>query len=391
MAIEVRPVRGRVGRRTFLRFPWQIYPGRFSAWVPPLLSEERRRIDPERNPFFEHGAVELYIAYRRGRPVGRIAAIENRLHNEFHNDRVGFFGLFESVRDPEVAGALLDRAAAWVRGRDLDRLRGPVNFSTNEEAGLLVQNFEDPPAILMPYNPPYYAELLEGWGLGKAKDLLAYELEHDDFRHERFRALQRVLQRSEHDLEVRSLDMKRFVEEVALIRDLYNQAWERNWGFVPMTDAEVDRMAEQLKPVVEPELALIGEVDGEAAGFALALPDINQALRHLDGRLFPLGIFKLLWYMRRIRRIRIVTLGLKPEYRRTGLDALFYLEIFQRGSRKGYRRAESSWILEENRLMWRALEKMGFHRSKTYRLYERRLEGDGGTGGRGVPGREDGP
>ena len=336
--------------------------------------EERKRIDPKTNPFFGHGVVELFLAYKDGRPVGRIAAIENTLHNEFHEDRVGFFGMFESVDDPDVAGGLLDTAAAWVKGRGLDVLRGPTNFSINEECGLLVDAFDSSPYVMMTYNPPYYEPLLEGWGLVKAKDLFAYEGNRERFNRSRFEGLRkRLSKRSGLDMRVRSIRMKQFDEEVALIRDLYNAAWERNWGFVPMTDAEVDYMAKQLKPVIDPDLAMIGEINGEPAGFALALPDINQAIRRLNGRLLPFGILRLLWYMRRINGVRIITLGIKPEYRRSGLDALFYIEIFSRGTGKGHTRGESSWILEDNHLMRGALEKMGFSPYKTYRLYDRAL------------------
>jgi GNAT superfamily N-acetyltransferase len=372
VSVEIKPVETRAERRAFVRFPWRIYPGRYTAWVPPLLAEERKRIDPK-NPFFQHGSVQLFLAYRDGRVAGRIAAIENSLHNEFHGDKVGFFGLFESLNDHEVASALLDRAAAWVSARGLDRLRGPANFSTNEDCGLLVENFEDPPYIMMPYNPPYYEELLTGWGLEKVKDLLAYEIRREEVRLSRFSGLERLLKRSRLDIRVRSISMKRFNEEVALVRDIYNSAWERNWGFVPMTDAEVEYMAKQLKPVVDPDLALIGEVNGEPVGFALALPDINQAIRRLNGRLFPFGVAKLLWYMRRVNGVRVITLGLKPGYRRTGLAAMLYFEIFERGSKRGHTVAESSWILEDNRVMRGAVEKMGFRHYKTYRLYERAL------------------
>jgi GNAT superfamily N-acetyltransferase len=373
VSIEVRPVKTRAERRAFVRFPWQIYPGRYPAWVPPLLSEERKRIDPKKNPFFGHGAVELFLAYKGGRVAGRIAAIENRAHNEFHGDRVGFFGMFESENDAEVASALLDQAAEWVKDRGLDRLRGPTNFSTNDECGLLVDNFEDPPYVMMAYNPPYYEELLTRWGLEKAKDLLAYEGRAERFNKERFAALEDLIRRSRLEIRVRSVRMDRFDEEVALVRDLYNSAWERNWGFVPMTDSEVEYMAAQLKPVIDPDLALIGEINGEPAGFALALPDVNQAIRRVNGRLFPFGLFKFLWYKRRVKGIRIITLGLKEEFRRTGLAPLFYFEIFKRGTRKGHTLGESSWVLEDNHIVRGAAEKMGFRLYKTYRLYERAL------------------
>jgi GNAT superfamily N-acetyltransferase len=373
VSVEIRPVETRGERRAFLRLPWRIYPGRYSAWVPPLLSEERKRIDPSKNPFFSHGAVQLFLAYRGGRPVGRIAAIENSLHNQFHDDRVGFFGLFESIEDPEVAGALLDRAADWARGRGLAALRGPANFSTNEECGLLLDGYELPPVVLMTYNPPYYVGLLEGWGLRKVKDLLAYEGRTAEFEEARFAQLEGLIERSGRDIQVRSVRMDRFNEEVALIRELYNAAWERNWGFVPLTDAEVDHLAKQLKPVLDPELALIGSVNGQPAGFALSLPDINQAIRHANGRLFPLGLIKLLWHMRRIDGVRIITLGVKEEFRGTLLAPLFYLETFRRARRRGHSWGESSWVLEDNAPMRSGIEKMNFRRTKTYRMYERSL------------------
>ncbi|HSG81000.1 MAG TPA: N-acetyltransferase [Gemmatimonadota bacterium] len=373
MSIEVRPVETRGERRAFVRFPWRIYPGRYPAWVPPLLLEEHKRIDPSKSPFFGHGAVQLYLAYRDGEPVGRIAAIENRLHNETHSDRVGFFGMYESVEDAEVARALLDTAAEWVRGRGLESLRGPTNFSTNEECGLLIDNFDAAPFVMMTYNPPYYVEQLEGWGLAKAKDLLAYEVRYENFDQRRFALIERLVERSGLGLAVRPIDMKNFDAEVSLVRDLYNAAWEKNWGFVPMTDAEVDHMAAQLKPVVDPDLALIGEAAGEPVGFALALPDVNQAIRHANGRLLPFGLLKLLWHMRRINGIRVITLGIKEKYRGSPLAALFYHEIFRRGVANGHRLAESSWILEDNIPMVAGVEKMGFHRSKTYRIYERSL------------------
>ncbi len=375
MGVDIRPVQTRAERRTFVRLPWSIYAGRYPAWVPPLLSEERKRIDPKHNPFFGHGAVQLFLAYRGGRAVGRIAAIENSLHNEFHAEKVGFFGMFECEEDPEVADALLDRAAEWVAGRGLDRLRGPTNFSTNEDCGLLVENFEDPPVVMMPYNPPYYEGLLTGWGLEKVKDLLAHKGTVAKFDKGRLELLERRIRRSEPRVAVRGLRMDKFDEEVDLVRGLYNAAWEKNWGFVPMTDAEVDHMAKQLKPVVDPDLALIGEHDGEPVGFALALPDINQAIRHLNGRLFPFGVLKLLWHMRRINGIRIITLGLKPEYRKSGLATLLYFEVFKRGTGKGHTWGESSWVLEDNMPMLGGLEKMRFWRYKTYRLYEKAIAG----------------
>lgn len=370
--VEIRSADSKRDREVFIRFPWRVYPGAFGAWVPPLLSEERRRLDP-RNPFFEHACVRLFLAHRGNDVCGRIAAIENTRHNEFHRDKVGFFGLFESVDDVEVAEALLDAASRWLLGRDLDRIRGPVNLSTNDDCGLLVDNFDDPPCVMMPFNPPYYETLLRACGLERIKDLLAYRITRGEFDEKRFSDLGRLIARSGFDIRVRPLRMRDFRGEVALIQELYNSAWEHNWGFVPMTDAEIEDMAARLKPIIQPELALIGRVDDQYAGFALALPDLNQALCHANGRLFPFGLVKILWHKRLIRRMRIITLGIKEQFRRTGLASLFYKEIFDRGVRLGYTVAESSWVLEDNHIMNSALEKMGFQRYKTYRLYERPL------------------
>jgi GNAT superfamily N-acetyltransferase len=226
---------------------------------------------------------------------------------------------------------------------------------------------------MMTYNPPYYVDLFEGWGLTKAKDLLAYRVKYEEFDQRRFDRLHGMLKRSGAEMEIRGLRMKRFEEEVELVRDLYNAAWERNWGFVPMTDDEVDHMAKQLKPVVDPDLALIGEVGGKPAAFALALPDVNRAIRHANGRLFPVGLIKLLWHMRKVNAMRVLTLGLLEEYRGSPLAPLLYMEIFQRGAAKGIRVCESSWILEDNQLMVQGVEKMGFTRYKTYRVYEKPL------------------
>jgi GNAT superfamily N-acetyltransferase len=372
VSVDVRPVRTSRDRKLFLHFPWRIYPGRYPAWVPPLLMEEKKRLSRKANPFFEHGDVELIVAYRNGEPVGRIAAVENRLHNRVHEDRLGFFGQFECVEDSDVATALLEAAAEWVAARGLDGIRGPVNFSMNEECGLLMDAYDDPPTILMTYNPPYYKDLLEGWGMTKAKDLLAWLADEETFDADRFSRLEKRVVRSDRDLRIRSLDMKNFHREVELVRDLYNEGWEKNWGFVPMTDAEVSHMAKGLKPVVDPDLVLIGEIDGEPAGFALSLPDINQAIAGINGRLLPFGLLRMLRGMKKIDRIRILTLGVLPEHRRSGLDVLLYYETFKRGTDKGYS-GESSWILEDNTLMNRALEKMGFKLYKTYRLYEKAL------------------
>lgn len=371
-AVTVRPVDGRADLDRFIRLPWRIY-ANDPVWVPPLLSDLKTVLDRRRHPFHQHADVEYFLAWRGDEVVGRIAAIVNHRHNEFHGEKTGFFGFFECIDDGDVARALLETAEAWLRERGMERVYGPESFSTNEESGLglLVDGFDKPPVIMMAHTPPYYPRLVEGAGYVKAKDLLAYWLDDQRPPERLVRGVERL--RQAERVKLRTLNLKDFAGEVARIKDIYNSAWERNWGFVPMTDAEFDHLARQLRPVVNPRLCAIAEVDGEPVGFALALPDFNQALKHVNGRLFPFGIFKLLWYRRKIDTLRVLTLGLKPGYRNKGIDAMLYLHIFREGVAAGFKQAECSWILEDNWDMRRGLERMGARVYKTYRIYEKTL------------------
>jgi GNAT superfamily N-acetyltransferase len=328
-----------------------------------------------KNPFFEHAEAEYFLAERDGEVVGRIAAISNRLHNETHDDRVGFFGFFETVDDQAVADALLEAAATWCRSKGHDLLRGPASFSVNDECGLLVDGFETPPTLMMPHNPRYYVTLLERAGFVKAKDLLVYEGGRED-RYvpvpERLaRGTELIRQRM--GITIRPLDMKNFEGEVERIKELYNAAWEKNWGFVPMTEHEIDHLAEQFKPVVIPELVPIAEKDGKVIGFGITLPDLNVVFRrNRSGRMFPV-ILKLLWALktRKIRRARILLLGVLPEYRGKGVDAMLYHWIWTKSGEREIYWGEAGWILEDNPAMNAGLEKMTFKVYKTYRLYDR--------------------
>jgi GNAT superfamily N-acetyltransferase len=330
-----------------------------------------------KNPFFEHAEAEYFIAERDGDVVGRIAAISNRLHNETHEDRVGFFGFFESIDDQDVANALLEAAAGWCRALGHDVLRGPTSFSVNDECGLLVDGFDTPPALMMPHNPPYYIGLLERAGLVKAKDLWVYqggsEQGYVPVPERLARATEMIRQRQ--GITLRSLNMKDFEGEVERIKELYNSAWEKNWGFVPMTEHEIDHLAEQFKPVVIPEMVPMAEKDGKLIGFGIALPDLNVIFRtNRSGRLFPM-ILRLLWAlkMKRIRRARILLLGVVPAYRGKGVDAMLYHWIWTKSAERGIYWGEAGWILEDNPAMNAGLEKMTFRVYKTYRLYDRRL------------------
>ncbi len=371
-ALRVVPAESRDAREAFVRLPWSIYGGD-PNWVPPLLADVRSRIDASEHPFHEHSDVRLFLALREGRPVGRIAAVHNRRHVEFHDEPVGFFGFFECERSDRTAAALFDAAGRWLRSRGLETMRGPASFSTNEEAGLLIEGFDRPPALMMTYNPPWYEELVLGQGFREAKTLLAYWLERDEPPEYLVRA-ESLVRRRYPEITVRPMRMSEFDREVERIREIYNAAWEHNWGFVPMTDAEFAHMASELKPVVEPELALLAEDgQGRPVGFSLSLPDLNQAIRHANGRLFPFGLAKILWHRRKVDAIRVITLGLVEEYRGKGLDALFYLETFRRGFELGFYKGEFSWILEDNEAMRRPLERFGAKVHKRYRLYDRPL------------------
>ena len=371
--LRVRAARDRRDLKRFIDLPYRLH-ARDPLWVPPLRRDVKALLSRDKNPFFEHAEAEYFIAERGGETVGRIAAISNRLHNETHGDRVGFF---ESVDDPAVASALLDAAAEWCRALGHDVLRGPTSFSVNDECGLLVDGFDKPPTLMMPHNPRYYVSLLERAGFSKAKDLWVYE-GGDEQRYlpvpERL-ARGTELIRQRQGITIRPLNIKEFQKEVERIKELYNAAWEKNWGFVPMTEHEIDHLAEQFKPVVIPELVPMAEKDGKLIGFGIALPDLNVVFRrHRSGRLFPM-IIDLLWSLatRRIRRARILLLGVLPEYRGKGVDAMLYHAIWTKSGERKIYWGEAGWILEDNPAMNAGLEKMTFKVYKTYRLYDRPL------------------
>jgi hypothetical protein len=369
--VVVDPVRTDADRDTFVKLQWQIYKDD-PHWVPPLYMERRDFIDASRHPFFHHGTVEFFLARRYGEVVGRIAAIDDPRFNEFHGSKTGHFGLFECIDEPEVAQALLAEAAKWIRGRGLTLMDGPIDYSSNYQIGLLVEGFEHDPYVMMPYNPRYYPALLEGAGLRKAKDLWAYSLDVTADPDPRFARIADKI-RLREGIVVRPVDMKDFAGEVARLKKVYNAAWEKNWGFVPFTDEEFTHLANDMKAVVKPELLLLAEVKGEPVAFAMTLPDANQVLKRVGGRLFPTGLFKALYWGNRINQARLITLGIVEGYRRRGLDAILTLETLRAGRRQGYKTGEISWTLENNDLVNRMITSFGGKRSKTYRVYEREV------------------
>jgi hypothetical protein len=372
--VEVKPARTSGDRRRFVEFPYKLYRGN-PHWIAPLRMAQKDILNTKSHPFYKTSDVEMFLARRDGRVVGRIMAILNNAHNEFHSERVGFFGFFEVENREDTAAELLDAAREWVRSRGAEVIRGPVNPSTNYECGLLVDGFDLDPMVMMTYNPPYYAELLEGYGMKKAMDLYAYDIGVDYFNHSN--KLQRVAERlrKKTNIRVRTVNMKDFKNEVEIIRQVYNDAWSRNWGFVPTSEEEFDHLAKDLKQIVDPRVLLIAEqtVEGgtaRAVGFLLAVPDINRALKKISGRLLPLGLLKLLWHSRKISSIRVITMGGIIEFQNLGLGSIFLDEIYRRGPAAGFPTGEMSWVLENNVMMNRAAELIGGRRTKTYRIYE---------------------
>lgn len=369
--MEIVPVSDGHGLDRFIAFPYDLHRDD-PLWVPPLRRDVRTLLTRGKNPFFEHGEIRCFLAVRDGRLVGRIAAIRNDEHQRVHHDKVGFYGFFESVDDEAVATALFDAAAAWLRAKGFDTMRGPMNPSINDECGLLVDGFETPPVILMTHNPRYYVPLHERYGFVKAKDLIAYEGAGSGPPERIVRAAQLLADRK--GITLRRLDMKRFHEEVNLVKGLFNRAWEQNWGFVPMTDAELEFLAEQLKPIIIPDMVCIAELKGTVVGFALAIPDMNVPLRHnRSGRLFPFGLLRILWHSRKNHRARIPLLGTVKEFRGRGVDALMYHWIWTKSVAHGYWWGEAGWFLEDNFAIINSARHLGFHPYKTYRIYDKPL------------------
>ncbi|HOD80247.1 MAG: hypothetical protein BWX88_00820 [Planctomycetes bacterium ADurb.Bin126] len=380
--LEICEALSRADVGDFLELPYRLYAGH-PHWVPPLRSAQRK-VFTRKTAFFEHGQMALFLARRDGQAVGRIAAIHNHAHNRQHNDRVGFFGFFEvDARDEqatEVVDALVRSAERWLTGHGLTDIRGPVNPSMNGECGLLIDGFDLPPVALMPYNPPEYAPLLESAGLAKCKDLFAYEVVADKVEggamaRERMERLRTLTKRRHPELEIRPIDMRNFDTEIERFMAVFEQARRNNWGYVPVTSAEMRETAHELKGVVDPEIILLATVDGQPAGASLAIPDVNRGLAAAGGRLLPLGFVRFLRAMRSVHVIRVIGIAALPQYRHMGIAALLMLETISRGLPKGYDTAEASWVLEDNVMSNRTIQAgLESRLYKTYRLYEKTIE-----------------
>ncbi|HTR82029.1 MAG TPA: hypothetical protein VMM58_10400 [Bacteroidota bacterium] len=367
-SLTVRPVLSKADEKKFIRFLWDLY-GNDPLWVPPLMMDRQKLIDKKKNPFYAHSDMELYLAERGGKVVGRIGAIINHNHNKEHGENIGFFGFYEAIDDQSVANALFDTAKKYLRSKGVTAMRGPANPSVNDEYGLLVDGFDRSPVVLMTYNPRYYATQFEKYGLKKLKDLYAYLLSQDTVYSERFVRFNDIVKQRE-GLTFRSINMKDFKGEVDRIKSLYNKAWSKNWGAVPMTDAEFDALAADLKPVVVPELIIMAESKGKPIGFALSLPDINVALKYNKNGGLLSGLFHLYTKKKKIDLVRIIVLGVIPEQQKTGAAGVLFYETAARAKKLGYKYGEASWVLEDNIMMNRAAEMMNGERYKTYRIYE---------------------
>ncbi len=384
--IEVRPVVGRGEMTKFIKLPFRLHEG--TVWVPPLVTERRKFLDRDKNPFFEHAEAEYFLAWRGDEVVGRISAQVDERWDQFQGGNDGMFGFFECENDPEAAKALFGAAGEWLRGRGRERIVGPMDFSTNDECGLLIEGYELAPLILQPWHPPYYAGLIEGEGMTKSMDLLMWWLElggqmyTDEGFHPMIHELAKKVE-GEHGVTIRDFRKKDLEAEITRFIEVYNSAWEKNWGFVPITAEEVRAQASDLKPVLDERWGFIAERDGEVLGAALTLPDVNQVLRKMNGSLLPFGWLTFLraTFAREgvntkragIDRVRVFALGVKPEYQHLGIAAAFYDRCLRVGKELNQPRGETGWILEVNKAMNRAMEGMGGKVIKKYRLYEKAL------------------
>lgn len=373
--IEVTRVRSSAERDAFIKFPWRIY-ANDPVWVPPLLLERKEFLNREKHPFYEHGDAALFLARAGGEIVGRIMASDDPKYNALHQSNVGFFGMFESIDDQEVANALLEAAADWLRQLGRDAIIGPIDYSIFYLCGVLIEGFQFPPMILTAHNPPYYAGLIERAGFEKEIDLFGWWFADPSDAAKRLRRLAGALEKR-REITLRQGDLRNLAAEARKLLEIYHQAWAKNWGFVQFTEKEFEHMTHELKPILMPDFVWVAEIKGEPVGFLLCVPDINVALKQINGRLttfgLPIGLAKLLYHKSRIKTVRLVAMGVVPEHRRHGVAELLVLRIIEEAMIKRGFVGEASLILENNRMMNRFLEAIGAEKYKTYRIYRRGL------------------
>ncbi len=373
--IEISEVSSHRERDAFIKFPWKIY-ANDPAWVPPLIIERKEFLNRKRHPFFRHGDAALFLARKNGEILGRIMASDDPNYNALHQSNVGCFGLFECINDRDVAAALFERAASWLQKKGRTEIMGPIDYSTNYVCALLIDGFQFPPTILTSHNPPYYRDLIESCGFAKAKDWYAWWFADPTKAVVQLRRLAARFN-TRCPAVIRSANLRNLRDESRRLRQIYNQAWEKNWGFVPFTEAEIQFMTNELKPLLVPEFAWVAEIGDEPVGFTLCLPDINVVLRDLNGRLtrfgLPIGLIKLLFHKRHIRQGRLIALGVTEKYRRAGIAEMLVLRVMEETMVKRGITGELSMTLEDNFMINRFLEAIGADRYKTYRIYRKQL------------------
>ncbi len=373
--IKIEKVEGTRALKQFIDFPHDLFAGD-PNYVPELFMAQEALLNPKKSPFFLHSTAEYYVARSpEGKIQGRIAAILNNNYNDFTGEKAGFFGFFDVINDYNVAKTLLDTASDWLREKGLTRVLGPANFSTNETCGILIENFDEPPFILTTYNYPYYADFLERYGFVKNTDLLSYDLKEGSISQKiQDFAVHLENRLARNGITIRTINMKQFDQEVERFLPVYNASWNKNLGFVPMTEAEIRQMGKDLKMGLDPDFVFFAEKEGKTIGMALSVPNLNEVFIKIPrGRLFPTGLFKFLFGKKSVKSVRVVALGVLPEYRKTGLDACFYVRTYQTAMRKNIPRGEASWILEDNDMMNRALLQIGGKVFRKHRIYEKQL------------------
>lgn len=366
-------------KKQFIDFPHDLYADD-PNYVPEVFIGQKDLMDEAKNPFFKHSKATLFLAKKGERIVGRIAAIRNNNYNKFIDGGTkGFFGFFDVIEDYEVAKLLLDTASNWCKKENLTAILGPTNFSTNDTAGLLVEGFDRPPVVSMTYNKKYFKDFLERYGFEKSMDMFAYHVTEAEANMKAVKLASRLEERlANRGIVIRSLNKKKYWEEISRLEKVYIKAWDKNWGFVPPTSEEFKHLGADLKMIADPDLVLLAEKDGETVGFVGAIPDMNMVLKNVKrGRLFPFGIFKILFGKKKITRIRVLLLGVLEEYRGRGIEGILYAKVISNALNKGYTQAEASWILEDNEMMKRGVEGVNMTPYKRYRIYEKKLTADG--------------
>jgi GNAT superfamily N-acetyltransferase len=359
-------------KKEFLYFPYKHYKDD-TYWVAPLLIEQKKLLNKEKNPFYKNAEAAFFLAEEDGEPAGRIAAIIDHRYNKHHDTKTGFFGFYESKNSQDVTELLFRVAEDWLRDRGMTDLLGPANPSMMDEIGILIDGFEEYPYLMMPYHKPYYNDLLTGAGLEKEIDLYAYEVDQGSVNRQRMQRAVDIVKRRIPGLEIREINLRKMKDELKIIQHIFNEAWKDNWGFIPLSYEELEVLGKDLKMIVNPKFAHVAEIDGEPVAFSVALPDYNQVFRKMNGKLFPAGIFKLLYHKKNINRIRTALMGVLPKHRGKGIDALLHQKSIDNGLQFGFDTSELSWILETNVEMIRVAEKIGGTRTKTYRMYRKDL------------------